>query len=359
MAITTSGTLTQEFVDQLSDQLILEPDAQYILAILAQAARAGALGIPGILGEAGVTANMQEAMGAGLGTLKLLDPRWMAVAGNFAQVVSEPTTPGKVILLDQPRYLGGTFTEASRTLTEGTRITANPQAATMGQVSVTIKEYAGPHDGAAVAPIGVTDFLRRRAKHNLVQYLGLLLRRDRNKFVDRVIIDLMLASTNVTTPGDTAEGALVADQKLTDSMLRAIKRKLNERNVPTFANGLYMFVMSPKQEQDLKGDPEFRESVRYLTNESPLVTGHLTNHAGLMLVTSTNIPTKGVGAGGAVTGYQGMAFGPNAIGWAIGMDAEARRAKDDDFGREDRVVWIAHEGWKLLDTDFVERVVTT
>ena len=62
----------------------------------------------------------------------------------------------------------------------------------MGQVTVTIREYAGPSDGTAVAPVGITDFLKRRATHNLVEYVGTLLRRDRNKFVDHVVADLLL-----------------------------------------------------------------------------------------------------------------------------------------------------------------------
>lgn len=359
MTIGTSGTLTQEFVDQLSQQLLLEPDAQYVFAMLAGAARAGALGIPDILGEAGAAANMQEAMGAGLGTLKLLDQRWMTVARDFAMVVSEPTVPGMVILIDQPRYLGGTFTEASRNLTEGTRITANPQAPTMGQVQVTIKPYGGPHDGADVAPIGISDFLKRRSRHDLVSYVGTLLRRDRNKFVDTLILALMLAGTHVTTPGGSAEAALTAGALLTEDELAAMLRALQERNIPMFANGMYMLAITPKHFQDLRADTKFRESVRYLQNESPLITGHVANHGGFMIVISNNIPTKAVGAGGAVTGYQGVAFGPNSIGWGIGMDVEARRSKDDDYGREDRVVWLAHEGWSLLDDNFVQRLTTT
>lgn len=363
MTVATSSTLTQEFVDQLSQELLLEPDSQYIFAMLAGAARAGAIGIPDILGEAGATANMSDAMGAGMGTLKLLDPRWMAVARDFANVVSEPAEPGKVVKVDQPRYLAGNYGTTDRALTEGTRITANPQAPTMGQVSLTITEYGGPHDGTNVAPIGISDFLKRRGRHNMVQYVGNLLRRDRNKFVDTAVINLQLTTTNVTTPFSSpgveiAEGSLTANQPFSEAMLASMLRSLQERNIPTFANGMYMCAISPKHFEDLRKDSTFREQVRYLQEQNALITGHLANYGGFMIVTSTNIPTKPVGAGGAVTGYQGMAFGPQSIGWAIGMDAEARRSKDDDFGREDRVVWIAHEAWQLMDANFVQRFVT-
>jgi N4-gp56 family major capsid protein len=361
MAIGTSGTLTQEFVDKLSAELILEPDAQYVFAQLAQAARAGAMGIPGIMGRAGTAANMDKAMGAGLGTLRMMNPRWMSVARDFAKVVSDPTTPGKVILIDQPRYLGGSFAEAARRLTEGTPVAAAPVPPTMGQVTVTIREYGGPHDGSDVAPIGISDYLKRRATHDLVAYLGLLLRRDRNRFVDRAIVDLMLTTTNVTTPGDTAEDDLVADQLMTEDVLSEILFQLQTRNIPTFSNGMYMLVIGPKHLKDLKGDEKFRESVRYLGTDGALVQGHIANHGGFMIVEANSIPNSDVGGGGGggVVGFQALAFGPEAIGWAIGMDTEARPSKDDDYGREDRVLWIAHEGWQLLDADFVERITTT
>src|SRR5690606_35798177 len=111
-----------------------------------------------------------------------------------------------------------------------------------GQVSVTIKEYAGPHDDTNVAPIGITDFLKRRATHDLVEYVGLLLRRDRNKWFDSVVIEFLLTTTNLTTPGGTAEGSLVVDQLLTEDELSVVLRNLQERNIPTFSNGLYMLA---------------------------------------------------------------------------------------------------------------------
>lgn len=348
MSVATSSTLTQEFVDQLSQELLIEPDPQWVFALLAGAARAGALGIPEMMGPSGAVANMEQAMSGGMGTLRLLDQRWMSVAGSFCKVVSEPTTPGKVILIDRPAFLdSGLFTEASRRLVEATPVSATPQAPTMGQATVTIREYAGPHDGSNVAPIGVTDFLKRRARHDMISYVGGLLRRDRNKWVDRAILEQLLSTSHATDGAD--------DAPFTEDMMSAILRKLQERNVPTFANGMYMLVISPIHLQDLKGDEKFRESVRYLGEQGALIQGHVANHGGFMVVVSNNIPSATVDD---QTAYQAVAFGPESVGWAIGLDAEARRSKDDDFGREDRVLWLAHEGWALLNEAFVEKVAT-
>jgi hypothetical protein len=62
---------------------------------------------------------------------------------------------------------------------------------------------------------------------------------------------------------------------------------------------------------------------------------------------------------GAVTGYQGLAFGPEAVGWAIGDDCQARRSKADDFGRQDLMIWRAIEGWALLNSAIVEKLITS
>jgi N4-gp56 family major capsid protein len=367
VALTTTSTLTQTFVDRLSREMTLEPDPEFVFARLAGGARAGAMNLPDIMGRAGLPSNLQAAMNAGLGNVDPLNAKFMQVAASFVNVVWQPGTgPGLVIKVDQPRYLGGTMTEAARTLTEGARVTANPQAAVMGQVALTIKELGGPHDSTSIAPIGLTDLLKRRAEHDLVEYVGLLLRRDRNAVLDRILIDKLLTTTNQTIGSGGAGGATTGTMtaggnRLTDEDLAAIKRKLMERNIPKFPTGLYGLVIGPRHEEDLRADPNFREIARYLA-ASPgniLMAGHIADYGGFHIVVSNNIPTVAVGGGGAVTGFQSLAFGPGGLGWAIGMDAEARRDRNDDFGREDRYLWLAHEAFALLDADFVEKIVTS
>ena len=80
MAITTSSSLSQQFVDKLSRELIVEPDPAYVFARLAGGARAGAMDIPEIMGRAGMASNLTSAMGAGLGTLDPLNERFMQIA---------------------------------------------------------------------------------------------------------------------------------------------------------------------------------------------------------------------------------------------------------------------------------------
>jgi hypothetical protein len=320
------------------------------------------MNLPDMVRKSGIAANMGEAMGGAMGTLDL-NPRFQRLAMDFVKRVEEVGTgPGKVFLIDRPQYMdAGLFTEAARTLTEGTPVTATPQAITMAQASLTCVEFAGPHDGSNVAPVAITDFLKRRSKHDLVEYMGLLLRRDRNKFLDRVFVNQMLTTTHVSYGSGSANltSATAGSAPLIDDDIAAVKLALQSRNIPTFSDGMYCMVLSPQHEADLRKDDQFREIVRYLAADGPLVQGHLGDYNGFHLFISNNIPVAAVGSGGSVTGYQGVAFGPQSIGWGVGMDAEARKSKADDFGREDRLIWIAHEAFKLLNEDFVQKIVTT
>lgn len=358
MSIATSGTLTQEFTDQLSMELLRAPDSQWVFATLADAARAGALGIPEIMGRMGAS-GAANAMNNAMGSID----RMTEAGRGFCKVVMEPSQPGKNVLIDRPVYLAGDFGEAARRLTEGTPIdTANLNAPTMQQVSVTLREYAGPMkaDGSAVAPLAISEFLKNRARHDIVEYMGMHLRRDRNLFVDSTIRDLLLSTSNVTTPGDTATGSMTAGgSPMTEATLAEVKLRLLSRKIAPFPNGNYMLVLDPQHDKDLHADSAFREITRYQVDKGPLLSGYQTSYGGFDICISTNLPTVAVGSAGSVTGYQAVAFGPEAIGWAIGDDCTARRSKADDFGRQDLVIWRAIEGWALLNEDFVEKIVTS
>lgn len=312
MALTTSATLTQEFVDILSAELLLEPDTQYVF-------------------------------------------------GQYCKTITEiGTQPGKTILIDRYPFLGGTMSEAARALTEGTAIvTSAPIAVTANQVSVTVKEYAGPHDTGAnkVYPLGVSEFLKKRAKHDVANVVGTLLRRDKDAVIDAICRDIYLAVSNVTTADGTAEGAILASKAMSTNTLAEIKYKLDARNAPRFANGNYVLILNPKDEKDLLLDAGYREAARY--NSDRLFRGQIADYMGFSVVRSNNMPTKGVGGGGAVTGYQSVAFGPDACGMGVGMAPEVRQSTDNDFGRQDLVIWLMHAGFGLLDARFVQRTIST
>lgn len=311
MALTTSGTLTQEFIDKLSGELLLEPDTAYVFEQFAS--KQNDLGVP----------------------------------------------KGKTILFNRYPWLGGTMSESARALTQGTKVdTTSPMAVTANQVSATVKEYAGPHDGSNVVPLGISEFLAKRAEHDVIEQVGKLLRRDKDAVHDAILRDLYLAVSNVTTADGTAEGSITAGKAMTTDTLAEIKYQLDARNAPKFADGSYGLVINPKANANLLVDAGFREAVRYAAADR-LFRGEVGQYLGFRILVSNNMPTKAVGSAGGVTGYQSVAFGPDAVGAGHGLMPEVRHSTDNDFGRQDLVIWLCHAAYATLDARFVQRIITT
>ncbi len=267
--------------------------------------------------------------------------------------------PGtNVVHFDVPTLPTGTYTEASRRLTEGTAVPSTSLAIAMTQVDLTVREYAGPHDGSAINPFGVTEFLVKRAKHDIVKLVGSFLRRDYNKFLNKTIMDLLLAASNAVIVGGVAEGSVTASQAASAAWLSAVNKKLKDQLVPTFPNGRWRGIINTKQESELKQDPTIREQLRYTSN-NPLFAGYIGTWENIDLAVDTLMPTKAVGSGGAVTGYQATFFGPYGIGQGITLQPSVREADDTDFQRQQRLIWLSHQAIGTLYSGLLVRGITT
>lgn len=313
MPNTTTATLTQELMDLISSELLIQVDDEYLFY----------------------------------------------KNGPIMRADEDARVPGtNIVNFNRPTLPGGTYTETSRRLTDGTAVNTTGLAIAMTQVGLTTREYGGPHDGTNVTPFSVTEFLKNRARHNIVGIVGEFLRRDRNRFLDVAVRDLMAASTSVAVPTAT-EGTITAGQLMTVAFLRILNKVMKDAKIPTFPNGHWRLILNTRDEQNLKADPEYREAYRYWLAANPSLTGKAMMFEGFEIMVSTNIPTKGVGSGGAVTGYQSFAFGPYGIGHAVTMEPEVRRADDTDFGRLERVIWKSEEAVGTLYSDLLFRTITT
>lgn len=275
----------------------------------------------------------------------------------------QPIGPGTTFHVDQPTYLTGTFTEASRALTDGTAVSTTSIGIAESQYTITVKEYGGPYDqgNSRVAPVAITEFLKRRAKHDQAAYLAVLLKRDYGRWLDAVIQGKALGSTNITTADGTAVGSIVAGKLANYQMLTQMVANLETRNIPRFPNGQYRMVISPRDEQYLKQDATLQKAWQYQPPaQDTILNGYIGSVAGFDFIRSNTIPTAAVGGGGAVTGYQSIAYGAGgAVGFLNPMPVQARRRVDDDFQRQDIWIWIAHHGIGALDLNWVEVGITT
>lgn len=267
----------------------------------------------------------------------------------------------KTVNFNQPVLPTGVYTESGRRLTEGTAITSSSKAITLGQKTLTLREYGGPDEGGTVTPFGITEKLLKMARHDMAALIGQFMRRDRNKWLDAVRRDDMLLATNVVTPDGSAEGAIGAGVPMSASYLRALNKAMKDALVPTFANGRWKLIITTKDERELKADTEVAAAFREWAMSNPIITtGQIGFYEGFDIFVDTLMPTKAVGAGSLVTGYQQVAFGPYHLGQATLMAPSIRLADDTDFGRQMRMIWVSIEAFgSLYVTDYVVRGITT
>lgn len=272
----------------------------------------------------------------------------------------EPPPPGATTVgFNKPTLPGGTYTEASRRMTEGTDVSANSLAIAMGQEVLTIREYGGPHDGTTVVPFGITERMKLLAKHNLAELIGGYLRRDRVKFLNVTYRDLLLSTSIVVTVGGVAEAAIVAGQTLTAATERALNKALKDNKIPPYGNGRWRRAINTRDEQYLKTESDVKAQFNFNAQESANVRGYIGTWEGMDYITDTYMPTKACGAADAVTGYQGLAWGPNGIGHEPVMNPEPRADPSNDFGRRERVMWLSYDAIGLLYPGLIVRTLST
>lgn len=314
MALTTTATLTAELFDMIAQEMLIVPDDEYLF-------------------------------------VRLVEP----------QKPSGIDQGAKTIQFNAPDLLTGSYGETDRRLTDGTDIDAGIIPITASTKSMTIREYGGPHDGTAVRPIGITDRLKRMAKHELASWIAMHLSRDRTKFVNKRRMDDLLSATNVVTPNGDAEGVIGAGVKASAAWLRALNKKMKDLLVPRFANGRWRLIIDTTDEEALKADPELKTVFNFggPGPGNPAVSGQIGTYENFDIFVDTLIPTKQVGDGSAITGHQSVAFGPYHLGEGEVMGAEPRRADETDYGRKERVIWLSIEAVGLLYNTLVVRGVTT
>lgn len=275
----------------------------------------------------------------------------------------EPPPPGATTVgFNKPTLPGSTyatFQETGRRLTEGTDVNSGSLAIALAQTVLTIREYGGPHDGTNVVPFGITERLKLLAKHNLSALIGDFLRRDRVKFLNTTYRDLLLTTTNLQTVGGVAEGSITAGQTMNAATMRALNKLMKDSKVPPYPNGRFRFAINTRDELNLKADTDVKNQFAQNTDIAPNVRGYIGTWEGMDFILDTYMPTKGVGAGGAVTGYQGLAWGPYGIGHEPVMNPEPRLDPSNDFGRRDRLMWISYDAIGLLYPELIARTIST
>lgn len=304
--------------------------------------------------------------------LQLTDSQPNYVFDQFATkgIDNGAFTDGDTVKINRYPMLGNNgLTLADRMLSETNTVgTANTTRQTVQQISVSLEEIAGPHNGTGIGPLAVTEKAMRQA---MVKYLdagdvlsffnsigGMGLKNDHDKFHDRVLSDLMRTTTKKLNPDDVADGSTATTStgsKIDSADLELLKEKMQTDLIPTFPDGFYHAVIPPRMEKHFKQDPDFKEACYYY-KPSTQFSGVLTEFQGFRFWTSTNLLPATVNS---LTAYEGVFFGPQVVGYGEGnVPLNIRRNINDDYQRFLYLIWQVYRGYSVLDIQHCYKVRT-
>lgn len=381
--LTTPQFAPAEFAERLSEQLLLQPDTEYIFARWAYSAKmqeelsgmnpsawdlAKLQMMEGRLSAGtGPAANLAEAMSSGMG-----GPMMLSLGVGFPdmiKMVKEAKLPGETIKINRPVFLNGSTTYANRIATPTTKLFGtNSQAIQMQQVGLTIVELLGPCDiNGNLSPISLPRFTAHRSAHDLFVDVGFQLRRDRYRVVDDKIqndaIAAALGAGNVTYPvGVSSAAGMTAanNEPMSFDLIVMMAKAMKDRFIPGVGGEpFYPLVLDTNQIAQLKLDPMYQRLGKYHERFNPLFPGYISTVDAAIVIESTRLPQlANQGVGSNVTVHQGIMCAPNAYGWGSAQDASALRNRNDDGGRNNEFGWNAYDAFDVLDARFFQLVQT-
>ena len=360
MPLINRASLPTEFFDITSDSLLVQPEPQYMFAQLWKMALGASLGVPGGLGRSAVGENGAPVADVDAMRLMLDD----GIASAAISVVPElGKAPGHTVKINRPFFEDTTYTAASREVPSGSSISTSPIDISNEQVALTLKRFVGPYDSANArpAPYGLDRFDASMSVHKLAGLVGHHLKRDFDKFVDTALVSLLDTASTAVRPGTfTADNDFVAEgtAPCDFATIGKAERALDDANIPVFANGRRILVLTPRQIEGLKDDTDFARYAESHVPANPVLAQSYYKTVGGFDVYKSNSLSK-VANTSSVSVQRGVAFGPGALGCGIGEMPRVAFANEDNFGESALVVWILYAAFGLLDNRFAVSVRTS
>ena len=359
MPLINRASLPTEFFDITSALMLKQPEPQYLfsqlwkMALGASMPSLGGMGRDGSAGSAGASVPGVDAM-----RLMLDD----GLASAAITVVPElGKGPGHVVKINRPFFADSTYTAASREVASGASISTTPLNIANEQVAITLKRFAGPYGDGSVKPYGLDRFDAGLSVHQLAGLVSHHLGRDFDKFVDSVHVALLDAAGSTVRPGSySADNDFVTETTapLDFQTLNKAERALDDLNVPVFANGRRICVLTPRQIEALKDDPDFARYAESHAPHNPVVAQSYYKTCGGFDIFKSNSLSK-VANTSSVLVQRGIAFGPGALGSGIGDLPRVASANEDNFGESALVIWLMYAGFQLLDERFACSIRTS
>jgi len=356
------ATLPQEFFDITSTNLLVEPEPQYLHAMLIKMAMSAAFNPDAMLGMPGRTfgSNGADYLSAEEGRLALSD----GLYDQAVEVVPElGKGPGHTIRLNRPTFEDTSYDESDRVIAASQTISTTPIAVQTDQVPITIKRQAGPYSSVQgnVAPYGVDRFDGSFMLHKPAQIVGRNLKRDFDKTIDSQGVKLFdTGSTTVRPSGMTSDStpAVAGDYPMSYRVVQAVEKDLDVKNIPYFGNGKRAMILSPLQTEQLSLDADFNRLAKFHENFNPLFRGSYWRSVGNFDIFKSNTllaPQNG----NSVPVHHGQAFGPGAVGCGMGELPRTAYSTQDNYGETALVIWLWYVGFGVLDNRFITSIRTS
>ncbi len=359
------ATLPQEFFDRTTARLLLQPEPQYLHARLLKMALGasfdplGSLGLPIQSREFGTNGATYTQNGEG---------RFVLSDGIYSETFQVVTELGKgeghTIRMNRPVYANTKYEQKDREIPSGTVIDTTPSKIGSEQVSITVRRFAGPFNTTTnkVGPLGVDRFDAKFAMHKPAQMASLHLARDFDRTLDTFGVKLLDQANLIVRPDAefTADNdhTEVGDGPMSWALLQNLERRMDEENIPQFANGKRVYVATPYQIEQLTLDPTYQRLARYEHASNPLYQGNYVADVGAWTIFKSNTLTKVTNANSIPVHY-GQAFGPGSVGAGIGELPRAAYHTNDNYGETALVIWLMYAGFEVFDNRFIASVRTT
>jgi hypothetical protein len=374
MTIVNRGSLPSNFLDSIDAGLVLpEPEPQYFFARMAGGSQMLQTALDSDMSGA---QHFLKMIGGGQPVSPVLAEMARLIDAYPDAITFVPgfgLNKGDTIKLRRPLYTGGGYDLASRLVKSGVQTSETGIAIKGSEVPVVLAQYEGPYDttNSRVAPYVIEEFDAkfRANKDQLVSLVKHHLGRDRIKWLDTVIRNLFRASQYITY-ADAVANVLSftsgAGHSISLETIFKAKQAIKDREWSPFPNGRYAFCVPTVFQTQMLGDPDYRALSAMHTNGVNQLFGHIASIDDIDIFEVTTlktyaagetVPTDGNAVPSGATVYEGLMFGPGAVGMGQAQAAKCFSSESTNFEKESKVIWRSTEAFQTIDERGIQRVL--
>lgn len=370
------STLPQNFIDSVNDGMRLpQPNPQFFFAMMALGAAQRSAAIEAGAGSAEHFAKMMAGGGAMVPNdierfLRAAD----AYPGAVMYVNGFGKNAGDTIKMRRSVYSGGGYDEASRRVRPDRATSLVGQSLKMEEVPVVLDQFEGPYSStdSEVRPYQILEFdaKYRHNRDNLASLTAQQLTFDYVKWLDGVIRDRFRATSNITYADgvtNVLSMTLGAGHSINLQTILKARKALSDRERAPFSNGRYMCLMPTVFNTDMVTDAQYaRLAAVAPSTDKNILFRYLASVQDVDIFECTTLKTYAAGDtvpndGNAVpagsTVYEGLIFGPDAVGFGQAEPPTMHDTSDTDYGKNAKVIWRSVEAFQTLDDRGIQRIL--